>query len=118
MKLGNGTTIVRPADKLWDGNFTLGLDGSEGNSETFNFRFGFHAKRKTDNTVLTLGLDYNKQTAHTIATTNHLFFDGRDEWMFTESRWSWFRPPDGRIRRVQAVQRARRHRPRPGLPAD
>lgn len=78
------------ADKLWDGSFDLGLDGSEGNSETFDFRFGFHAKRKTERNVLSLGLDYNKRTAQTLATANRLFFDGRSEWLIGDSRWSWY----------------------------
>jgi putative salt-induced outer membrane protein YdiY len=77
-------------DKLWDGSFDLGLDGSEGNSETFNFRFGFHASRKTESNILTLGLDYNKRTAQTVPTADRLFFDGRFEWLIADSRWSWF----------------------------
>ena len=89
-----GALEVKPSaessDKLWDGSFDLGLDGSEGNSETYNFRFGLHAKRKTENTVLTLGLDYNKQTAQTVATADRAFFEGRYEWLFTDSRWSCF----------------------------
>jgi hypothetical protein len=77
-------------EKPWDGSFDLGLDGSEGNSETFNFRFGFHASRKTESNILTLGLDYNKSTASTVPTTNRLYFDGRFEWLIHETRWSWF----------------------------
>jgi putative salt-induced outer membrane protein YdiY len=77
-------------EKLWDGMFDLGLDGSEGNSETFNFRFGFHAARKTESNILTLGLDYNKSTAQTVPTANRLFFEGRFEWLIHDSRWSWF----------------------------
>ena len=77
-------------DNPWDGSFDLGLDGSEGNSETFNFRFGFHANRRRDNNVLTLGLDYTKSTAETKDTSNRLFFDGRFEWLIHQSRWSWF----------------------------
>ena len=43
--LSDGEQIeIKPdADKLWDGSFNLGLDGSEGNTEAFNFRFGFNA---------------------------------------------------------------------------
>jgi putative salt-induced outer membrane protein YdiY len=76
--------------KLWNGSFDLGLDGSEGNSETLNFRFGFHAGRTTESSILTLGLDYNKRTAQTQSTTNRLYFDGRMEWLLGQSRWSWF----------------------------
>jgi hypothetical protein len=78
------------SEKLWDGSFDLGLDGSEGNSETFNFRFGCHANRKQESNILTLGIDYNKSTAETKATTNRLFFEGRFEWLIHQTRWSWF----------------------------
>ena len=83
---------VKPPDakKLWDGSFDLGLDGSEGNSETLNLHCGFHANRKTDYNILTLSLDYNKQTAQSVATTDRLFSEGRFEWLIHCSRWSWF----------------------------
>jgi len=70
--------------------FDLGLDGSGGNSETFNIRFGVHAKRKTDQTVLTLGVDYLEQTSKSVATADRLFAEGRYEWLFEESPWSCF----------------------------
>lgn len=76
--------------KLWSGSFDLGLDGSEGNTETFNFRFGIHTQRKTGYNVLTLGLDYNKQASKTIPTADRLYFDGRYEQLLCSSRWSAF----------------------------
>jgi putative salt-induced outer membrane protein YdiY len=90
--LSNGGRLeIKPeVDKPWDGSLDLGMDGSEGNSETFNLHVGFHAKRKADNNILTLGLDYNKQTAQTVSTTNRLYFDGRFERMLGASRWSLF----------------------------
>jgi putative salt-induced outer membrane protein YdiY len=87
---GEQFEIKPDAQKLWDGSFDFGMDGSEGNSETFNLRFGFHAKRKAENNVLTLGLDYNRQTAQTIAKANRLYFDGRLERLIGDSRWSLF----------------------------
>ena len=85
---------IKPSDpgvtKLWDGSFNLGLDGSEGNSESYNFHFGFHAGRKTASNILSLSLDYNKATAQTVPTTDRLFFDGRFEWLIGQTRWSWF----------------------------
>jgi putative salt-induced outer membrane protein YdiY len=79
-----------PAVKLWEGNFELGLNGSEGNSETFNFRFGAEGKRQTDDNVLTLDLDYHRDTSHSVETAHRLFFDWRYEWLFKESPWTWF----------------------------
>ena len=56
--LSDGERIeIKPdADKLWDGSFNLGLDGSEGNTEAFNFRFGVNAVRKTEFSILTAQL--------------------------------------------------------------
>ncbi len=79
-----------PPPKIWEGSFTLGLDGSEGNSETMNFRFGCAASRKTDTSVLTANIDYKYQTAATLATTDRLYFDGRGERLLKDSRWSLF----------------------------
>ena len=76
--------------KLWDGGFDLGVDGAEGNSETFNLHTGFHANRKAENNVLTINLDYNKSTAKTANTANRAFFDGRFERLIGDSRWLWF----------------------------
>jgi putative salt-induced outer membrane protein YdiY len=82
---------VKPApEKLWDGSFNLGLDGSEGNTEAFNFRFAFNATRKTEFSVLTSNLDYKKQTAQTQTTADRLYYDGRCERLFAPSRWSVF----------------------------
>lgn len=80
----------KPAAKLWKGNFELGLDGSEGNSQRFNLRFGVEAKRKTDDDVLSLDLDYHRNTSHSRETAHRTFLDWRYEWLFKESPWTWF----------------------------
>lgn len=79
-----------PPPKLWTGSFELGLDGSEGNSESFSFRFGFDAKRKTDCNVLTFDLDYRKKTTKDVETASRAFFDWRHEWLFQDSSWTSF----------------------------
>jgi putative salt-induced outer membrane protein YdiY len=79
-----------PAPDPWDGSFELGLDGSDGNSQRFNFRFGIDAKRTTKESVLTLDLDYRRNTNNSLETANRTFFDWRHEWLFDESPWTWF----------------------------
>jgi len=79
-----------PPPKIWDGNFELGLDGSEGNSQRLNFRCGVEAKRKTDHDVLKLDLDYHKNTSHLEETAHRAYLDWRYEWLFQESAWTWF----------------------------
>ncbi len=78
------------ADKLWDGSFNLGLDGSEGNTEAFNFRFGVNAVRKSEFSILTANLDYKKQTSNTQSTVDRLYFESRLERLIAQSRWSLF----------------------------
>ena len=80
----------KPPPKIWQGNFELGLDGSEGNSQRFNFRFGVEAKRKTEDDVLKLDLDYHKNTSHLEETAHRTFLDWRYEWLFEDSPWTWF----------------------------
>ena len=79
-----------PAVKLWEGGLELGLDGSEGNTETFGFRFGFDAKRTTTHNVLTLDLDYRKKTNRYIETTNRACLDWRFERLLQDPRWTAF----------------------------
>jgi len=76
--------------KPWEGSFKLGLDGTEGNSQTFNFRFGFDAKHTTEHNVLALDLDYRKATNRFIETANQAFFDWRYERLFQDSAWTSF----------------------------
>lgn len=92
-------TLVEPIEfwgvEIWDpnpwsGSFEFGVNGSQGNSETFNLRFGAGAKRKTESTILKLKLDYKKDSQNDVETANRLFFDGREEWLFGESPWSMF----------------------------
>jgi len=79
-----------PVPDPWEGSFELGLDGSDGNSQRFNFRFGMDTKRTTEESVLTLDLDYRRNTNNSLETANRTFFDWRHEWLFQESLWTWF----------------------------
>jgi putative salt-induced outer membrane protein YdiY len=90
--LSDGERIeIKPdAEKLWDGSFNLGLDGSEGNTEAFNFRFGVNAVRKSEFSILTANLDYKKQTSDSQTTADRLYFEGRCERLIVPSRWSLF----------------------------
>ena len=78
------------APKLWKGSFELGLDGSEGNSQTFNFRFGAEAKRKTKYHILSADFDYHKNSNDSRETANRALFDWRYERLFDPSPWTWF----------------------------
>jgi len=79
-----------PPARIWEGSVELGLDGAEGNTRTFNFKFGVDAKRKTDGTILTLDLDYRKKTDRSRETANRAFLDWRHEWLMRDSPWTCF----------------------------
>jgi len=98
---------VEEVKKPWEGSFELGLNGSSGNSDIFNFRIGADAKRETDRAILTLELDYKKDSTDSVDTANRLFLEGRNEWLLGESPWTIyihgtteydeFRPFDARL---------------------
>ena len=76
--------------KLWSGSFDLGLNGSNGNTELFNFRFNLAATRETDFTKLALKSNYMRMQSEGEETGNRLFFEGRNEWKIDESLWTWY----------------------------
>lgn len=82
-------TWLSEAD-LWEGTFEFGLDGTEGNSRTLNFRVGLEAKRETPYDIVDLDLDYHKKTADFRETANRLFLDARIEALYEDSPWTVF----------------------------
>ncbi len=74
----------------WSGSFELGLDGTTGNSETFNFRFGLDMERNWDIHQIDIDLDYLRKTAGGIETANRALLDWRYERQFRDTRWTWF----------------------------
>ncbi|MFW5692775.1 MAG: DUF481 domain-containing protein, partial [Thermoguttaceae bacterium] len=74
----------------WSGSFELGLDGTTGNSETFNFRFGFDTTHQWDIHQLDVELDYLRKTTGRIETANRALLDWRYERLFRDTRWTWF----------------------------
>jgi putative salt-induced outer membrane protein YdiY len=74
----------------WEGTVELGLSGTEGNSQTFNVRFGMTAKHKTETLVRTLQITSIQKSADNETTANTALLDGRLEWPMPESRWNYF----------------------------
>jgi len=75
---------------LWKGSVELGLNGAEGNTKTFNMRFGIDAERKTDHSILSFDLDYHKTDSDYVETANRAFLDSRFEQLYEDSRWTSF----------------------------
>jgi putative salt-induced outer membrane protein YdiY len=74
----------------WKGNFEMGMDGSGGNTDTFNIRLGANGKLKTEHHSLTLDLDYHKNYNDSVETANRMNFQGRYERLAVKTPWTWF----------------------------
>lgn len=81
------------APKVWDpweGSVELGMNGTEGNSQTFNIRFGVTAKHKTETFVQSIQLTSIQKSANGNTTANTALLDGRLEWPMPNSRLNYF----------------------------
>ncbi len=74
----------------WEGNVELGLNGTDGNTQTFNVRFGVTAKHKTETFVQAIQLTSIQKSANGVTTANTALIDGRLEWPMPGSRWNYF----------------------------
>ena len=81
---------VPDSERLWERSIELGLDGSDGNSQTFNIRAGLDAKRKTKRHILAVDINYYQATNNSVETANQAFLNWRYERLLAESRWTWF----------------------------
>lgn len=77
-------------EKIWEGGFEFGTNGTSGNSQTFDLRFGTHLTREVPTSILTLDLTYNFGHSNSERTANRLFTEERWERLFPESPWSVF----------------------------
>ncbi len=75
---------------LWSGRCSLGANGSEGNSQTFDIIFGFDAKRKTKRNVLSVDLDYRRGNSNSVMTAHKGLLLTRYERLFAGTPWRWF----------------------------
>lgn len=77
----------------WDpleGNIELGMNGTDGNQETFNIRLGANAKYKAETTNHSAQLVYIEKTANGASTARSLLQDSRIEWPWEGSPWNYF----------------------------
>lgn len=74
----------------WEGNVELGLNGTDGNTETFNVRLGVTAKHKTETFVQTVQFTTIQKRANGVTTANTALLDGRLEWPMPNSPWNYF----------------------------
>ncbi|WP_425615979.1 YdiY family protein [Anatilimnocola sp. NA78] len=74
----------------WEGSVELGMNGTDGNSQTFNIRFGVTAKHKTETFVQSVQLTSIQKSANGNTTANTALLDGRLEWPMPNSRLNYF----------------------------
>lgn len=74
----------------WSSSFELGLNGSQGNAETFSLRTGADLKRTAGNYTMTFELDYARTNANAVETQHNSLLQVDQKWSFGESPWSAF----------------------------
>ncbi len=76
--------------KAWNGSFDLGVNGSDGNSQSFNVRGGLNAKREAPWNITTITANYVNNSANSVQTADKVFIEGRYEWLFADTPWSLY----------------------------
>ena len=74
----------------WTGSVEGGLTGSEGNTETLNFRFGVSAERLTDSMETRMNAFYTRGEENGEVTRDRAELFVRNDWIFKDSPWGFF----------------------------
>jgi putative salt-induced outer membrane protein YdiY len=74
----------------WEGNVELGLNGTDGNTETFNVRLGALAKRKTEFRTEQIQITSIQKRANGVTTANTALIDSRIDWPIPSSPLNTF----------------------------
>lgn len=82
--------VPPPPPPIWTGSAEAGVNGASGNSDLFNLRFGFDARRKVSDNILTTDFLYALTTQNKLTITNQALWNVRDEILFPGSPWSLF----------------------------
>lgn len=75
---------------IWDGSIELGINGSDGNSETLNLNSGLDLSRETERHLWEFDINYAKNTSDGRETQHYAILNNRLEWKLTDSPWSLF----------------------------
>lgn len=74
----------------WDGRVEGGINGSDGNTETFSGRVGFGLKRVTDAMESVLDSNYQYATDNGRKSKSRGEISFRNDWLFKDSPWGFF----------------------------
>jgi len=83
-------TRPSPLWKGWSGGVELGLNGSSGNTDRFNFRVGVNGSRETDFNLTVASFTYSYATENGNETQNRARLDARNDFKIGDTRWSIF----------------------------
>lgn len=84
------TDAWRWVTKGWTNHIELGIDGSQGNSDTFAFQTGAEIRRKTDIDTLAFDFDYRSVTSRDITTEDNGRFNVDYDRLINGTPWSLF----------------------------
>ncbi len=74
----------------WEGSVEAGITGSDGNSESFNFRANLSLERLTERMETKFGMTYKYATEDGSENANRFEARGRNDWLVPDSRWRYF----------------------------
>lgn len=74
----------------WDRNFTLGLNGKEGNSQAFDFHTAFNADYDDDSKRWDLGAEFNFSQQDGETTHDDFNIFATRDWLLPQSQWLYF----------------------------
>jgi putative salt-induced outer membrane protein YdiY len=86
----------------WTGSIELGMNGSEGNAQTFSMRAGANLKRETKLYTLAFELSHARTTADSLETQNNALGKIRLDRNLGESRWTLFGTGSGEYDQFKA----------------
>jgi hypothetical protein len=81
---------AEPPAKNWTGGAEFGINGATGNSDIFNMRLGWNARRKTRDNLLDTDFLYTFTRTDDVVTQQQAIFNARDEVLFAGTPWSVF----------------------------
>ena len=103
LKMDVPETEIEPADGVhwyypwtwfpldgWTNSVELGINGSEGNSQSYSFQSGARFKRKVETSLFELRMTHNRTQSLGLLTQNNSLFFADYERPFSSSPWSIF----------------------------
>ncbi len=83
--------LGKPPARSWEASIELGLNGTGGNTDTFNVQLGANFEQELPRSTYTLEVDYTNNSSGGVTTANRHLTESRYEWSFSEkSRWDLY----------------------------